>query len=139
MVEKGTRTTERSLKNVGIHFSDIMESAWTLGEYAEDSYAYEKMLDHAIRYMLETIGGHENYGGENPKMGRVRISRFDTGPGVAAILYEPSPRLREELGYVQAEIGRIDLRRNTYEKIRTPGRVWNDLGRVLEELGLSPE
>jgi len=117
---------------------------------AEDSCDFEDILKSAMQSLYRTQPkGQVNYGGENPHIGKVWISRFNNeqGPGNVSIEYTPSSEYKERFKYIRKTIGTIDLRGRTYSvgwkgKYREsyhqiPKVLMRDTERVMECLGLN--
>lgn len=118
---------------------------------AEDSCDFEEILNNAIRalYQAQPIG-QENYGNNKPRVGIVRLYRFNSedGPGNADINYSLSGQYYERWKYIQMTIGTVNLRERTYTSKwdygqyneayhQIPEVLMRDTERVMECLGLA--
>ncbi len=116
----------------------IKEELKGLEALAEDSNDFEVILNNAIQAAYLTLPhGHERYGGKNPEVGRVSISR--NGSGEAEIEFTPSKQFQQNYWviYDKTTLGIIDLRKKTYQiKSYFPG-ILRDIKKVFGKyLGL---
>lgn len=121
-----------------------------LASQAEDSYDFEDILTKAMQalYQLQPEG-QANYSGDDPRVGKVWLCRFNNHqcPGNANIEYTPSPQYHNRFRYIQKGIGTINLREKTYyvgwggdrgeDFYQIPNALMRDTPKVMECLGLT--
>lgn len=148
-IEVGSRT--------GIYTEGLNRGLSELAIKAEESCDFEDILNNAMQSLYQTQPeGQENYGGKEPIIGKVWLSRFnnDHGPGNTNIEYIPTGPSKERWNYLQKTIGTVNLRGRTYSvgwdgeynesghqinesDHQIPEVLMRDTERVMESLGLN--
>lgn len=124
----------------------------TLSCWAADSFDLEELLSESVRLLYNSLpNGQENYGGKNPRIGKVFMDRHNTRNGKMILDWSVSDQYYEKWRYVQKSIAVVDLRQKTYwpewgdsknrdeEFWQTPNTLMEDTEKVMEKLGLKKE
>lgn len=142
---------------VGVSVESINRTLKVLISKADDSYDIEKILGYAISSLYANQPwGQKNYTGENPRIGRVTVSRGlgSDEPSTMLISYVPSEnfekRWKRKHGkrwiYTSKGLGTIGLRErtcrlnwdSTYDEtyFELPENLMRDTEKVMSCLGL---
>lgn len=87
--------------------------------YSENSFFLEDILGHAIRNLYLLLpNGKENYKKNDPKIGHVWLAvDFEGDYHSIALSYSPSSYYQDRFGYLNCQIGSINLKKKTYKVV----------------------
>lgn len=117
---------------------------------AADSCDFTELFSNAISLLYQQLpNGVRNYGGKNPRIGKIYADNNSGNPGKLDLMFTHSGYKHSYLRLVQINIAEIDLRFRTAElewkpghyrrknRIQVPAQLRRDSEFILPRLGLN--